>query len=88
MEFFMKKFAYCPTCERTVQLHRKNIQHKYHEILFFMIVLTCGLGFFLYLALRFRMPKKFCPHCERDLSDLAQSEKKENVINKKAPRLP
>jgi hypothetical protein len=70
----MKKKVYCPTCERMVHLHRKNIQHKYHELLFFMVILTCGLGFFVYLALRFRMKKTFCPHCERDLSQIAQIE--------------
>ncbi|MEJ2248309.1 MAG: hypothetical protein P8Y97_01465 [Candidatus Lokiarchaeota archaeon] len=71
---------YCPTCERNVIVSRKNIQHKYHELLLFMIILTCGIGFFIYLLLRYRMPKKFCPHCERDLSDFSQVEDNRDLI--------
>lgn len=67
--------VYCPTCERVVELQRKDFDHKYHEILFFMVVLTLGLGFFVYLILKYLKKKNTCPHCETefDLNNLPKN---------------
>jgi len=64
--------VYCPTCERMVELRRKNFEHIYHEILCFSVLLTCGLGFFLYLILKYSKKKDRCPNCETkfDLNNL------------------
>jgi len=59
-----KTVVYCPVCEREVVLTRKNFDHIYHEILCFMVILTCGLGFFVYLALKYSKKKDRCPNCE------------------------
>lgn len=59
-----KKVVYCDVCEQEIVLSRKSFNHKYHEILFFMIVLTLGLGYFVYLILKYRKKKDTCPNCE------------------------
>jgi hypothetical protein len=59
-----KKIVYCPVCERDVTLHRKNFDHIYHEVLCFMVMLTCGFGFFIYLILKYSKKKDRCPNCE------------------------
>jgi len=37
-----------------------------------MVILTCGLGFFVYLALKYSKKKDRCPNCETqfDLKNL------------------
>jgi hypothetical protein len=64
--------VYCPTCEQVVELRRKNFDHQYHEILCFMIVLTLGLGFFIYYILKYSKKPNTCPNCESefDLNNL------------------
>jgi len=59
-----KNTVYCPVCQRKVVLRRKNFDHVYHEVLCFMVLLTCGLGFFIYLALKYSKKKDRCPSCE------------------------
>jgi len=71
----VKRVVYCPTCEREVELARPVFNHKYHEILFFMVVLTLGLGFFVYLILKLLKKKNTCPHCETEF-DLNYLQKK------------
>ncbi|TES93775.1 MAG: hypothetical protein E3J90_13915 [Promethearchaeota archaeon] len=70
-----KKTVYCPTCEQNVILRRKNFDHIYHEILCFSVILTAGLGFILYLILKYSKPKNRCPNCETqfDLNNLSDS---------------
>ncbi len=58
-----KNIVYCPTCEREVELRRKNFDHIYHEVLCF-IMLT-GVGFIIYLILKYSKKKDTCPNCER-----------------------
>jgi len=67
-----KNTVYCPTCEHNVVLRRKNFEHAYHEILCFSVILTAGLGFILYLILKYSKPKNSCPNCEAqfDLNNL------------------
>ena len=64
--------VYCPTCEQNVILRRKNFEHIYNEILCFSVILTAGLGFILYLILKYSKPKNSCPNCEAqfDLNNL------------------
>ncbi|MHA1349980.1 MAG: LITAF-like zinc ribbon domain-containing protein [Promethearchaeota archaeon] len=71
-----KKTVYCPTCEQNVILRRKNFDHIYHEILCFSVILTMGLGFILYLILKYSKPKDRCPNCEAqfDLNNLSDNE--------------
>ncbi|MHA1254784.1 MAG: LITAF-like zinc ribbon domain-containing protein [Promethearchaeota archaeon] len=71
----MKKTVYCPTCEQNVILRRKNFEHIYHEILCFSVILTMGLGFILYLILKYSKTKDRCPNCEAqfDLNNLSDS---------------
>lgn len=61
----VKEKIYCPTCERMVIPRRKNFDHKYHELIFFFICLTMGLGYFIYLAIKYTKKKDTCPYCER-----------------------
>ncbi|MFX0058035.1 MAG: LITAF-like zinc ribbon domain-containing protein [Candidatus Hodarchaeota archaeon] len=79
-----KKTIYCNVCEREVVLRRKNFDHIYHEVLCFMVMLTCGLGFFIYLILKYSKKKDRCPNCETqfDLNNLP--EKKILEIEKKS----
>ncbi len=72
----MKKIVYCPTCEQKVILRRKNFDHIYHEILCFSVILTMGLGYILYLILKYSKPKDRCPNCEAqfDLDNLSDKE--------------
>jgi len=72
----MKKTVYCPTCEQKVILRRKNFDHIYHEILCFSVILTMGLGYILYLILKYSKPKDRCPNCEAqfDLDNLPDKE--------------
>lgn len=56
--------VYCPTCEQIVELRRKNFDHQYHEILCFTVILTLGLGFFIYLILKYSKKPNTCPNCE------------------------
>lgn len=71
-----KKIVYCPTCEQKVVLRRKNFEHIYHEVLCFAVVLTCGLGIFLYLILKYSKKKDRCPNCEAqfDLENLPEKD--------------
>ncbi|MFX1503540.1 MAG: LITAF-like zinc ribbon domain-containing protein [Promethearchaeota archaeon] len=64
--------VYCPTCEEIVELRRKNFSHQYHELLCFMVLLTLGLGFFIYYILKYSKKPNTCPNCESvfDLSTL------------------
>jgi putative Mn2+ efflux pump MntP len=68
----VKRIIYCETCEREVELRRKNFDQKYHEILCFLIILTLGIG---YLILKFAKKKNTCPHCETtfDLKNLPKN---------------
>lgn len=59
-----KRTVFCPVCETTVVLRRKNFQHIYHEILCFLVILTMGLGFFVYLILKYSKKPNTCPNCE------------------------
>ena len=70
-----KNTVYCPTCEQKVELRRKNFEHIYHEILCFSVILTAGLGFILYLILKYSKTKDRCPNCEAqfDLNNLSES---------------
>lgn len=64
--------VYCPTCEEDVELRRKNFEHIYHEVLCFLVTLTAGLGFFVYLIIKYSKTKNRCPNCETqfDLDNL------------------
>ena len=64
--------VYCPTCEEIVTLRRKNFDHVYHEVLCFMVILTLGLGFIIYLILKYSKKPNTCPNCESvfDLNNL------------------
>ncbi|MBD3212531.1 MAG: hypothetical protein GF311_07980 [Candidatus Lokiarchaeota archaeon] len=62
------KKVYCPTCERMVLPRRKNFDHKYHELIFFFVCLTFGLGYIIYLILKYKKKKDTCPYCERKLN--------------------
>lgn len=57
----VKRIVYCETCEREVELRRKNFEHKYHEILCLLIVSTISIGYFL---LKLSKKKNTCPYCE------------------------
>ena len=78
-----KKIIYCPTCEQKVVLRRKNFDHIYHEILCFSVVLTCGLGVFLYLILKYSKKKDRCPNCDTqfDLENLPDKDILEKDIS-------
>jgi len=69
-----KRIVYCETCEREVELRRKNFEHKYHEILFFLVIFTIGIGYFL---LKLTKKKNTCPYCETafDLKNLNKEPK-------------
>ena len=73
--FTGKKTVYCPTCEQEVILRRKNFEHMYHEILCFLVIMTVGLGFFVYLILKYSKKKDRCPNCETqfDLKKLSDN---------------
>ncbi|MFX1417384.1 MAG: LITAF-like zinc ribbon domain-containing protein [Promethearchaeota archaeon] len=66
--------VYCPTCEEIVVLRRKNFDHAYHEILCFMVILTLGLGFIIYIMLKYSKKPNTCPNCESvfDLNNLSK----------------
>ena len=63
--------VYCETCERDVILHRKSLDHTYHEIVIILTIITLGIG---YLILKLFQKKNRCPHCdsEFDLKNLSQ----------------
>ncbi|MFW9882462.1 MAG: LITAF-like zinc ribbon domain-containing protein [Candidatus Thorarchaeota archaeon] len=65
--------VYCPTCEEIVELRRANFQHRYHELLCFMVILTLGLGFIIYFVLKYSKKPNTCPNCESvfDLKSLS-----------------
>lgn len=65
----VKNLVYCETCEANVILRRRQFEHKYHEILCILIILTLGLG---YLILKLRKKKNSCPNCQKsfDLNNL------------------
>jgi len=71
--------AYCKTCEREVELKRKNFDHMYHEIICFMVL--TGIGFIIYLILRFLKNKNTCPNCESEFDLTNLSIKLGNTIN-------
>ncbi|MFW9950666.1 MAG: LITAF-like zinc ribbon domain-containing protein [Candidatus Thorarchaeota archaeon] len=77
------KTVYCPTCEQEITLRRKNFEHRWHELLCFLVVLTAGVGFFIYLILKYSKPKNTCPNCERefDLQSLPDKEVLEKGIS-------
>ncbi|MFX1337685.1 MAG: hypothetical protein ACFFDK_03665 [Promethearchaeota archaeon] len=60
---------YCETCEREVELRRKDIAQKYNEIVCFLTLFTLGIG---YIILKYTRKKDTCPYCERkfDLKNL------------------
>ncbi|MHA1913855.1 MAG: LITAF-like zinc ribbon domain-containing protein [Promethearchaeota archaeon] len=58
--------VFCPTCEKTVVLRRKNFDHIYHEVLCFMVILTLGLGFIIYFILKYSKKPNTCPNCEME----------------------
>ena len=64
--------VYCPTCEQEIVLRRKNFAHQYHELLCFMVILTLGLGFLIYIILKYSKKPNTCPNCESvfDLNNL------------------
>ncbi len=68
----MRHRVYCPTCEQEVVLRRKNFDHIYHEVLLFLVILTLGLGFIIYLILKYSKKPNTCPNCETafDLDNL------------------
>ncbi|MFX0021351.1 MAG: LITAF-like zinc ribbon domain-containing protein [Candidatus Hermodarchaeota archaeon] len=74
--------VYCPTCEEIVELRRKNFDHQYHEILLFLVLLTLGLGFFVYLILKYSKKPNTCPNCESifDLNNLPSDPLKNTKI--------
>jgi len=65
----VKHLVYCETCEKNVFLRRKQFEHKYHEILCILILMTFGIG---YLILKYRKKKNTCPNCQAsfDLENL------------------
>jgi hypothetical protein len=75
-----KKTVYCPTCEEEVVLRRKNFEHVYHEVLCFLVIMTVGVGFFIYLIIKYSKKKDRCPNCETqfDLQKLPN----ENILKK------
>ena len=77
------KTVYCPTCEHNVVLRRKNFEHRYHELLCFAVILTAGIGFILYLILKYSKPENTCPNCEAqfDLDNLSDKKILEKDIS-------
>jgi len=69
-----KHSIYCPVCEKDVVLRRKNFDHIYHEVLCFLVILTLGLGFIIYLILKYSKKPNTCPNCESifDLQNLPE----------------
>ncbi|MBN1214107.1 MAG: hypothetical protein JXA99_01570 [Candidatus Lokiarchaeota archaeon] len=65
----MDKKVFCNTCERYVELKRKQIDQKYHELWFFFVFLTFGFGYLIFLIVKYRKRKNSCPYCE-DIFDL------------------
>lgn len=65
----VKQLVYCETCEENVVLRRKQFEHKYHEILCILIIMTLGIG---YVILKYRKKKNSCPNCQTrfDLNNL------------------
>lgn len=56
--------VYCHICDRNVEPTRKQIDQKYHEIWFFFVILTFGIGYIVYLIMKYRKKKNTCPYCE------------------------
>jgi uncharacterized Zn finger protein (UPF0148 family) len=79
-----KKTVYCPTCEEEVILRRKNFEHMYHEVLCFLVIMTVGVGFFIYLILKYSKKKDRCPNCDTqfDLQNLPEEKILEKDISK------
>ncbi len=79
MVLTVKIMTYCETCEHKVVLRRKNFDHMYHEVLCFLIF--TGIGFLIYLILKYSKKKNTCPNCESifDLEKL-KSEKSTEII--------
>jgi uncharacterized Zn finger protein (UPF0148 family) len=79
-----KKTVYCPTCEEEVILRRKNFEHIYHEVLCFLVIMTVGVGFFIYLILKYSKKKDRCPNCDTqfDLQNLPEEKILEKDISK------
>jgi len=57
----VKRIVYCETCEREVELRRKDFEQKYNEIMCFLTLFTFGLG---YIILKYIRKKDTCPYCE------------------------
>ncbi|MBD3197831.1 MAG: hypothetical protein GF317_22460 [Candidatus Lokiarchaeota archaeon] len=72
----MKDKVYCSVCERYVKPSRKKIDHKYHELWAFFFFLTFGIGFIIYLIIKFRKKQNTCPFCESVL-DLSKKQRLE-----------
>ncbi|MFX0011254.1 MAG: LITAF-like zinc ribbon domain-containing protein [Candidatus Hermodarchaeota archaeon] len=72
MILLVKREVFCPVCEKTVILRRKNIDRLYHEVLCFSIFLTAGLAIFAYLIIKYCRKRNRCPNCETkfDLNNL------------------
>jgi len=67
----VKRIVYCETCEREVELRRKNFEQQYQEILCLLIVFTVGIGYWI---LKYSKKKNTCPYCESvfDLRNLKE----------------
>ena len=65
----MGRFVYCETCEANVSLRRKQFEHKYHEILCLLTIVTLGLA---YIILSLLKKRNTCPNCQStfDLKNL------------------
>ena len=80
----VKRIVFCETCEREVELRRKDFEQKYNEIICFLTLFTLGLG---YVILKYIRKKDTCPFCETrfDLKKLKEVESKqlfENSVHK------
>ena len=73
----VKRIIYCETCEREVELRRKDIEQKYNEIVCFLTLFTLGIG---YIILKYSRKKNTCPYCETkfDLKNLPTKPVMEN----------
>lgn len=57
-----ERIVFCETCGKHVILRRKPFEHKYHELLCILII--TGVGFLMYLILKYSKKKDRCPNCE------------------------
>ncbi len=71
-----KIIVYCETCECEVELQRKSFNDIYHEFLCFLVL--TGIGFIIYLILKYKKKKDTCPNCESKF-DLRNLPRKPNL---------